>query len=131
MQHNGVIYITILWTYLLQLFLSHRYVYNMGHKCNTFVMYIPTLWKYLLHNTYVTKLYIYQIPVMKKSYVYTNMVKVMYIKTNTLSLAHLSQKKLFCTDSSPHYFLCTYRLTTLHKIKKGQKIHWNASKMKT
>ena len=131
MQHNGVIYITILWTYLLQLFLSHCYVYNMGHKHNTFVMYIPNLWTYLLHNTYVTKLYIYQIPVMKKSYVYTNMVKVMYIKTNTLSLAHLSQKKLFCTDSSPHYFLCTYRLTTLHKIKKGQKIHWNASKMKT
>ena len=132
MQHNGVVYITILWTYLLQLILSHCYVYNMGHKYNTFVMYIPNLWTCLLHNTYVTKLCIYQIPVMKKSYVYTNMVKVMYIKTNTLSLAHLSQKKLFCMDSSPHYFLCTYiRLTTLHKIKKGQKIHWNASKMKT
>ena len=131
MQHNGVIYITILWTYLLQLFLSHCYVYNMGYKHNTFVMYIPNLWTYLLYDTYVSKLYIHQISVIKKSYVYTNMVKVMYIKTNTLSLAHLSQKKLFCTDSSPHYFLFTYRLTTLHKIKKGQKIHWNASKMKT
>jgi len=39
-------------------------------------MYIPTLWTYLLHNTYVTKLYIYQIPERKKSYVYTNIVKV-------------------------------------------------------
>ncbi len=39
----------------------------------------------------------------------------------SLSLAHLSQKKLFCMDSSPHYFLCACMLTTLHKIKKGAK----------
>ena len=123
MQHNGVIYIIILWTYLLQLFLSHCYVYNMGHKHNTFVIYIPNLWTYLLYDTYVSKVYIHQISVIKKSYVYINMVKFMYIKTNTLSFAHLSQKKLFCADSSPHYFLCTYMLTTMHKIKKGQKIH--------
>ncbi len=65
----------------------------MGNKYNTFVMYIPNLLTYLLHKTYVTKFYTYQISAMKKSYVYINMVKVMYIKTNTLSLAHLSQKE--------------------------------------
>ncbi len=101
---------------------SHCYVYNMGHKYNTFVMYIPNLLTYLLHKTYVTKFYIYQISAMKKKLcIYQHGQG--YVHKNEYSLFGSPVPERNCFVRIPHHIILFARIGWLlcTKSKRGKK----------